>query len=983
MDEGSGETITVGGTAESTSVDTFGVTAASITITDDDTASNIIDLTVNDSSLNESDGGTATTITVTATLRGTKRRPVATEVRLNSTLGGTATSGTGNDYTHTALPATITIPAGELSAAASTFNITPLQDRIDEGASETITISGASTVGGTALTVNGATITVVDDDDPSTTVALSLAAASVSESGSALGVTVTATLDDAVRSSATTVALDLGGTAAGGGEDYSVSPSIPAVVIGEGQVSGTLKLTLTPVSDSIDEDSETITVGGTTEAEGLSVTAAADAITITDDDTVSNTISLSVSPDRVNEKNARTTAVTVTAELGSSVTRLAETEVTLELGGTASEGDDYTVSPATPPSVVIPEGQTSATAVIRITPRQEDDAVSETITVSGATTETTVFTTINSADITIVDDDTPSTSLTLTASPNRLSEPSGTEPGSPVRVRVTATLDAATRSADTTVTLTLGGAAEAGTGKDYTFTPATLPTITIPADEFTATETIEFVPLPDKIDEGSGETITVGGTATSGGTSLSVTGAGIELRDNDTASTIIELSVSDSIIGEEDSATTVTITATLSGTVTRSAPTVLPLRLGGSATLDVDYTVGSNQPGSITIGAGRPSATGTIAIIPSQDTVAEGNETIDIVATLTGFSVSGATVTLTDDDTAPPAAPADFAAARSGSNGARLTWTALTPAPDGYRLQRHDGDGNWTDVATDIAPAATGYTDRGLDYATTYFYRLFAYNSDGDSAPSDVESVTTANRPPPRRGGGGGGGSVTPTPSAPQPTPPSAPAPLTGPFLLEDVAETSVHAPGITTMLSLGVFTGTMTGEDPETGTLTIRFDPDAVVTRADIAGPLVRLWQVLGNHCPPIAELPFNDVIDAQARADVGCIYALGVTKGTGADTYSPDLSLNRAQVATMLVRLWKASGRSCPDDPLRFEDIAADSPHRQDIACLHGLGITNGTTLTTYSPHQPITKAQAATLFARLHTLVEESKTPLPDPG
>ena len=960
LDEGSDETIVFSATENNADITT--VNSATLKITDDDTASRIIDLTVNDSSIGE-DESTATSVTVTATLRGNKTRPVDTTVTLNSALGGTASAGAGNDYTHTSLPASITIPADSRSASATAFSITPLQDRIDEGNGETILVRGSSTVGGTTLTVNSATISLTDDDDPSTIVTLGMDAASVNESGAgSVTQTVTATLDDAVRDGDTVVALVLGGTAVGGGDDYAVSPSIPTVVISAGEVSGTRSLTFTAVNDSVDEATETITVGGTTEASGLTVTAALNSITISDDDTVSNTINLSVSPTSVREKGARATAIVVTAALGSSVVRPVDTTVSLALGGSATVGDDYAVSPTTLPDVVIPAGQTQGTATIRVTPRQDDDAVSETITVSGSTAEPAVFSTVSSASVAIIDDDTPATSLTLTVSPNRLSEPSGTTPGSPVRVRVTAELDGATRSADTTVSLTLSGTATAGTGNDYTF--GALPTITIPAGETRATETLEITPLPDEIDEGASETITVGGTASSGGTSISVTEADIELRDNDTASTIIELTVNQASIGEGGSATPVTVTAALSGSVTRGADTVVTLRLGGSATKGVDYTATPDPPGIITIPAGQLQATKTITITPTQDAVAEGNETIDIVGLLDGFFISGATVNLSDDDSTPPATPAGLKVTRSGSNAARLTWTALSTVPTGYRLQRHAGDGDWTDVKTDLGPTDTSYVDRGLDYSTTYFYRLFAFNADGDSPPSDTAPVTTGARSPPSSG----------PPPAPEDDEPEIQE-----IDFEDVSADSVHYRGVTTVVSLGIMPaiteGDADGEEPG-----LRFEPGNLVTRADIAEPIARLAPLLGRDCPPETVVPFEDVAaDSVHRSSIVCLYALGVTVGTSPSTYSPDQHLTRAQVATMLVRIWQASGRECPSDTdMPFEDVAADSVHRSSIVCLYALGITAGTSPTTYSPHDYLTRAQAATFITRLY---EAAK--LHDPG
>ena len=223
-----------------------------------------------------------------------------------------------------------------------------------------------------------------------------------------------------------------------------------------------------------------------------------------------------------------------------------------------------------------------------------------------------------------------------------------------------------------------------------------------------------------------------------------------------------------------------TVTAALSGTVTRSADTVVVLRLGGSATKGVDYTATPDPPGIITIPAGQLSATATITITPTQDTAAEGNETIDIVGLLDGFSISGATVNLSDDDSTPPATPAGLKVTRSGSNAARLTWTALSTAPTGYRLQRHAGDGNWVDVADEIGPEDVVSLDRSLDYETTYFYRLVAFNADGDSAPSNVVQITTGRRSTFSPGPRGPTGPVAP-PEPDEPTSPTSPTSPTNP----------------------------------------------------------------------------------------------------------------------------------------------------------------------------------------------------------
>ena len=55
------------------------------------------------------------------------------------------------------------------------------------------------------------------------------------------------------------------------------------------------------------------------------------------------------------------------------------------------------------------------------------------------------------------------------------------------------------------------------------------------------------------------------------------------------------------------------------------------------------------------------------------------------------------------------------------------------------------------------APNATSYSDAGLSASTTYFYRVYAYNSSGNSTYFNEVSATTFAVAPSDGGGGGGG----------------------------------------------------------------------------------------------------------------------------------------------------------------------------------------------------------------------------------
>ena len=67
----------------------------------------------------------------------------------------------------------------------------------------------------------------------------------------------------------------------------------------------------------------------------------------------------------------------------------------------------------------------------------------------------------------------------------------------------------------------------------------------------------------------------------------------------------------------------------------------------------------------------------------------------------------------------------------------------IGPDETAYRLERSlDGTSGWAEVAT-VGQNVTSYSDTDLVPSTTYFYRVVALNSGGESSPSPT--VTGGN----------------------------------------------------------------------------------------------------------------------------------------------------------------------------------------------------------------------------------------------
>ena len=687
-----GEKVSVTGTVSGLSV-----RGTELTITDDDSASTEVELSVSLRWVSENAGGSP--VTVTGTLDGGARTEATT---VTVSVGATADSATeGTDYA-TVNDFTLTISAGEPSGTA-TFTLTVTNDTLGEGA-ETISVAGRTTVSG--LSVSGTELTITDDDSASTEVELSVSLRSVSENAGGSPVTVTGTLDGGARTDATTVTVSVGATAdsATEGTDYATVNDF-TLTISVGEPSGTATFTLTLTNDTLGEGAEKVSVTGRTTVSGLSVSGTE--LTITDDDSASTEVELSVSLRSVSE-NAGGSPVTVTGTLDGGA-RTVATTVTVSVGATAdsaTEGTDYaTVNDLT---LMIDAGQTSGTATFTLTLTNDTlGEGGEQISVTGRTTVSGLS--VSGTELTITDDDSASTEVELSVSLRSVSENAAGTP-----VTVTGTLDGGARTDATTVTVSVGATADSATeGTDY----ATVNdfTLTISAGEPSGTATFTLTLTNDTLGEGA-ETVSVTGRTTVSG--LSVSGTELTITDDDSASTEVELSVSLRSVAEDAGGTPVTVTGTLDGGARTSATTVT-VSVGAtadSATEGTDYATVNDL--TLTIDAGQPSGTATFTLTLTNDTLGEGDETVSVTGrtTVSGLSVSGTELTIADDDSASTEVELSVSL-RSVSENAAGTPVTVTGTLDGGA--RTDA----TTVTVSVGATADSATE-GTDYATVNDFTL-------------------------------------------------------------------------------------------------------------------------------------------------------------------------------------------------------------------------------------------------------------------
>ncbi len=539
-------------------------------------------------------------------------------------------SASASDFTEVTAT-TLQFAAGDTT---KTVTVATTEDELHEG-DETFEVrlsapaKGVGDPGGTPTLSDGTGEGTIEDDDAVPT-ALTLTANpdSVAESAGATTVTVTAALNGASRfTTAKMVVVSVANGTATSPADYTAVSNF-TITIAAGQANGTGSFTLTTANDSLVEGNETLNVTGT--SAGLNVTD--DEITITDDDAAPTALTLTANPDSVAE-SAGATTITVTAALdGASRFPTPKTVTVSVADGTATSPADYAgVSNFT---ITIAAGEGSGTGTFTLTPAS--DALvegNETIQVSG----TSAGLTVTDDEITITDDDSAPTALTLTASPDSVAESAGA-----TTVTVTAALNGAGRftSAKTVVVSVADGTATSSA--DYAAVSNF--TITIAAEAASGTGSFTLTPTNDAFDEPN-ETIAVTGTADS----LTITGDEITLEDDDAPASGITLTANPDAVGEEDGATPITVTATVNGSTRYESTTTVAVSVGGgTATSGTDYATVNTF--NITIAAGQASGTGTFTLTPANDAFDEPNETIAVTGTADSLDIRGDEITLEDDD---------------------------------------------------------------------------------------------------------------------------------------------------------------------------------------------------------------------------------------------------------------------------------------------------------------------------------------------
>ena len=443
---------------------TLSVATATGTIVDDE-GMPVLSLSADATAVSEDVG----TVVLTASISGSQ---YAEDQELELEFSGSAREGP--DYTVSSKRLTLSANTSNASASAT---VTVVDDAADEDP-ETETIVAVLRLDGASA--GSVTVTVTDDDVPAVTVRFASSSYAAAEGGASASVAVRLS-EDPEREVVIPLTKDNQGGASAG--DYSGVPS--NLTFDAGETAQTF--TVSAVDDTEEDGGESVVLGFGTLPSGVTAGTPATASVALQDD----------------ESGVQVTPVTLELQEGESGRYTVSLDEAPSGNVTVSVSVTDSASVTAAPSRLVFTASDYGARTVTVTARQDADARDEAATVTHAVTPAGLLTAAP-VSVTVKDDESPATKVTLSVSPAALPEGGGTR-----AVTVTGRLDGAPERADVEVRLT---AADGTADSDDYAAPGTV--LTIAAGRIEARASFTVTIEGDGVDEAD-ETLVVTGRLSS------------------------------------------------------------------------------------------------------------------------------------------------------------------------------------------------------------------------------------------------------------------------------------------------------------------------------------------------------------------------------------------------------------------------------------------------------------------------------------
>ena len=660
--------------------------SVSVTATDNDTPG----LTINPDTLNITEGGN-NSFSVSLTTQPSENVTVTIAQPSNTDITVDTDSGTSGNQN------TLTFTTGNYNTAQSvTVNVAEDADTVNDNATLNITASGADY---TSVT-GSVTVNATDTTTPTGTINVTPAGTLTIGEGASGNLSVSLSAQPA---SDVTVTLAKTNT------DVTLSATSLTFTTGNWNTSQNVTVSAAQDADTTD-DTDTITLSATGGIQASNVTRA---VTVTDDDSADTTPTGTIQV---------TPAGTLSIDEGDS------TGATLSVSLSAAPNADVTVSLAktnadvtlSPTSLTFTTGNWNTSQNVTVSAAQDADTTDDTDTITLSATGGIQASNVTRA-VTVTDDDsadtTPTGTIQVTPA-GALSIDEGDSTGATLSVSLSAA-----PNADVTVSL-------AKTNADVTLSPTSL---TFTSSNWDTSQTVTVSAAQDADSTADTDTITL--SATGGIDASSVTKA-VTITDNDTPRLTINpdtLNITEG--GNNSFSVSLTTQPSENVIVTIAQPSNTDI------TVDTDSGTSGNQNTlSFTTGNYNTAQNVTVNVAEDADT-ANDNATLNITASGADYTSVTGSVTISATDTTTPTGtinvtPAGTLTIGEGASGNLSVSLSAQPASDvTVTLAKTN---------TDVTLSASTLTFTTSNYSTAQTVTVTAAEDNDTTDDSDTITLSAS-----------------------------------------------------------------------------------------------------------------------------------------------------------------------------------------------------------------------------------------------
>ncbi len=156
-------------------------------------------------------------------------------------------------------------------------------------------------------------------------------------------------------------------------------------------------------------------------------------------------------------------------------------------------------------------------------------------------------------------------------------------------------------------------------------------------------------------------------------------------------------------------------------------------------------------------------------------------------------------------------------------------------------------------------------------------------------------------------------------------------------------------------------------GEDPEKVSFYLLNDNgviEKIVGQYDVATGKMKVKRThFSMYFITVSDVSFDDIQNSWAKQQIEVLAGQGIINGKTTDSFEPNGSISRAEFASLIARLLDLD--ETEDDDI-FTDIKEGAWYQNSVNGLYDAGIVSGWSSNTFAPNKQISRQEAATIIA-----------------